>query len=80
MAEERPPAIDLTWILQLLTVKLPDDATMDGSTTRTIAREVVGDVVRAYEAKITSGELLTKEEHERLLKEAEDRASFRWSE
>lgn len=41
----------------------------------------VADEIRAfYEAKITSGELLTKEEHDRLLKEAEDRASFRWSE
>lgn len=33
-----------------------------------------------YENLITSGELITKKEHERLLKEAEDGASFRWSE
>ena len=50
-----------------------------------IANEVdkdgAADAIREwYEAKITSGELITKKEHERLLKEAEDGASFRWSE
>ncbi len=42
--------------------------------------ETAKEVRDHYEGLIDKGELITKEEHLRLVREAEDRASFRWTE